>query len=223
MKIIGHRGARGLAPENTLVALEKAIDYDVDEVEFDVRVTSDNVVVLHHDKALMDASGALFDIDQHSLAELRLHKPDLALLMDAITTINHRVPMLIEIKPGVNIKPVIAVIKTCLQVGWQPQEMIFGSFSYKILRQLHTTLPEIPTVVIERWSGIRAQYRARQLNTKLISINQRWLWWGFIRAMSSSGYDLYAYTLNDPVKARRWAKYGLAGVVTDYPDLFHPK
>jgi len=38
--------------------------------------------------------------------------------------------------------------------------------------------------------------------------------------MKHAGYELYAYTINNPAKARRWAKHGLAGVVTDYPDRF---
>jgi glycerophosphoryl diester phosphodiesterase len=51
-------------------------------------------------------------------------------------------------------------------------------------------------------------------------MNQRWLWWGFIRGFKHSDKQLYAYTLNDPKKAKRWAKWGLAGVITDYPDRF---
>jgi glycerophosphoryl diester phosphodiesterase len=43
VKIIGHRGARGLAPENTLAAFAKAIELEVDGVEFDVRVTKDKI------------------------------------------------------------------------------------------------------------------------------------------------------------------------------------
>jgi glycerophosphoryl diester phosphodiesterase len=85
---------------------------------------------------------------------------------------------------------------------------------------LHRALPHNPTIVIEKWSGVRARLRARQLGTMTLCMNQRWLWFGFIKGMSRSGYTLYAYTLNNPQKAKQWAKYGLAGVVTDYPDRF---
>lgn len=221
MKIIGHRGARGLAPENTIAALVKAIDYGVDEVEFDVRVTSDHIAVLHHGKNLVDASGDHLAIAEHELAELLTHKPDLTKLDDAIATINHQASMYVEVKPGVDIKPIVSLLKAALRNGWQSEEITLGSFNYRILRDLHQALPELPIVVIESWSGVRAQYRARRLSTKLISMNQRWLWWGFIRAVSRGGYKLYAYTLNDPVKARRWAKFGLAGVITDFPDQFN--
>jgi len=45
----GHRGARGLAPENTLPAFQKALDLGVDTIECDMAITKDGVVVIHHD------------------------------------------------------------------------------------------------------------------------------------------------------------------------------
>lgn len=51
----GHRGARGLAPENTLAAFDKALDIGVDTLELDIAVTSDDVVVISHDPRLNPA------------------------------------------------------------------------------------------------------------------------------------------------------------------------
>lgn len=48
----GHRGARGLAPENTLPGFELALSIGVDTLELDVGVTRDGVVVIHHDRRL---------------------------------------------------------------------------------------------------------------------------------------------------------------------------
>ncbi len=220
MKIVGHRGAKGLAPENTVASLLKAIEHNVDEIEFDLRVTKDNKVVLHHDPEITDASGNSFKIETTTLAELSKHKSDLALFDEALKAINHRVTILVEVKPHVAIKPVVAAIKGALSSGWEPNEIVIGSFSQKTLRALHTDLPELQTVVIERWSGVRARFRARQVNAKRLNMNQRWLWWGFIRAVKRGGYELYPYTMNDSAKAYQWDKYGIAGVITDYPDRF---
>ncbi|MDE0388700.1 MAG: glycerophosphodiester phosphodiesterase [Rhodospirillales bacterium] len=62
LEIHGHRGARGLLPENTLPGFERAIALGVDALEFDVCMTRDGVPVVHHDTALnpdhtRDASG----------------------------------------------------------------------------------------------------------------------------------------------------------------------
>lgn len=212
-KIIGHRGARGLAAENTLASLEAGIQAGANELEIDVHVTRDNIPVLCHDPTIdsLVISGCNF-------SDLQKHKPDLISLEQAIRAVNRRVPLYIEVKPNVSTTSVIALLRQCLHQSWLPGDFKLASFSYKTLKTLHEALPEIPVVVIETWSGIRASHRARKLSTKLVCMNQRFLWRGFIRSMKKSNYELYAYTLNDPDKAKRWAAYGLAGVVTDYPD-----
>jgi glycerophosphoryl diester phosphodiesterase len=52
VELQGHRGARGLAPENTLPGFERALAIGVDTLELDVGVTRDGVVVIHHDRRL---------------------------------------------------------------------------------------------------------------------------------------------------------------------------
>jgi glycerophosphoryl diester phosphodiesterase len=52
VEVQGHRGARGLAPENTLPAFERALALGVDVLELDVAVTRDGVVVVSHDPVL---------------------------------------------------------------------------------------------------------------------------------------------------------------------------
>ena len=78
----GHRGARGLLPENTLPAFEKAMALGVSTLELDVGVSKDGVVVISHDRALnpditRDASGAYLTapvlVNRLTLAELKTY------------------------------------------------------------------------------------------------------------------------------------------------------
>ena len=220
MKIIGHRGARGLAPENTIVSFKKALEHHVDELEFDLRVTKDGVVIIHHDAALTDGDGRTLKISEHNYKELLQHKPDLTTFEQLLDRIGHPVTLYVEVKKNEPVKPIVKIMKAYLAKGWKPDYFRLGSKSQKTLLELQAALPEIEKIVIEPWSGVRASRRARQLSTKTIAMNQKWLWRGFIRAVSRSGYELLAYPLNDPAKAERWAKHGLAGVITDYPDRF---
>jgi glycerophosphoryl diester phosphodiesterase len=218
MKIVGHRGARGLAPENTIAALNKGLEHHVDELEFDLRVTKDNVVVLHHDEFITDPNGQKHTIKDLPFSELKEHKTDLATFIEVLDTISKKVVLYVEVKPDVNLKPVIAIIRDYYERGWHNLKL--ASFAQEILLELHKIFPEIPTIVLEKWSGVRAHLRMRQLNTKYVGMDQKWLWWGFIWSVNRRGWKLYTYTLNDPVKAKKWSKYGLYAVVTDYPDLF---
>jgi glycerophosphoryl diester phosphodiesterase len=226
MKIIGHRGARGLGPENTLPSLKAALEAGVDEIEIDVRVTADGACVLNHDPYLHDASGGklrALTIAQHTAAQLYDQRPDTATLAEAIRLVNHRVPMVIEVKPKVPAAPVIAQIQQFLDDGWQPHDFLLASFSHATLTALHAALPAIETVVLSRVSGIRARWRAKRVNATRLAFNHHNLWWGFIAAMHKRGYQIVTYTLNDPAKAERWKRHGLYGVVTDYPDRFISK
>ena len=220
MIIIGHRGAKGLAPENTVASIKKAMELGVDEIEVDVRITKDGTAILNHNPAVKDRFNKAFFIIDNTYAELKKKKTDLLTFEEAVTQINRRVPLLIEVKPREPTSKIVTLIQQYLAKGWQTKDFLLGSFSQKTLLRLHEDLPEIEKVVIESWSSIRATARAKQLKTKRLNMNQRWLWGGLIRAMKRRGYELCAYTINNPTKAQRWAKHGLAGVITDYPDRF---
>ena len=238
MKIIGHRGARGLAPENTIAGLRKGLEHHVDELEFDLRVTKDGVVVLSHDAEIHDANGNALLITAHSYAELKTHKSDLTTFEEVLDSIGHPVPLHVEIKREVPIEPIVKIIRDRLQNGWSTQDFRLASRSLVILRGMQREFPDIQRVVIELWSGVRATWKARQVNTKRISMLEYWLWSGFISSMKRGGYELYAFPpqypkieqfwakfglsgiVNNPAKAKRWEKHGLAGVFTDYPDRF---
>ena len=70
-QIIAHRGACRHAPENTLIAYEKAIEMGVDGVECDILVTADGEVVLSHDDTIDRCSGGTGRVDEMTFAQLR--------------------------------------------------------------------------------------------------------------------------------------------------------
>lgn len=71
MNVIGHRGAAGLIDENTLESLQLAIQLGVDCVEFDVRRTADNMLVLHHDDSLLRITNDDFVIRNTRLSDIK--------------------------------------------------------------------------------------------------------------------------------------------------------
>ncbi len=68
--IIAHRGANDEAPENSGSAFDRALRYPVDGMEFDVQMTSDKELVLHHDRTLFKITGNLKRISALTLKEL---------------------------------------------------------------------------------------------------------------------------------------------------------
>lgn len=220
MYVIGHRGAKGLAPENTLVAFQKAIDCGVDEIETDIRVTSDGIAVLVHDPNVPSKIANKIEVVNASYDELLAAHANLVTLDELIRFVDQRVPLCLEVKPEVAVRPVISVIEEFLKLGWKDSDFVFASYDYDILQALHAAFPDCKTVVIEHFWGTRAIHRARSLGTKRITLNHRALWFGFVWLTSRAGYQLAPYTMNNATKVRRWNRFGMYGCITDFPDMF---
>ncbi|MDB5166710.1 MAG: hypothetical protein JWM37_782 [Candidatus Saccharibacteria bacterium] len=220
MIITGHRGARGLAQENTLAAFKAALNHKVDEIEFDIRVTKDGIPVLYHDDVLHPEHGPNKPVRELTYDEIKTGFKEIFTLDEAIRAVDHRAHLLIEIKPDESVEPIVAIVKKHLSTGWTHKEINFASFSFGTLVSLHAALPEITCVVNEGWSSVRVRRRMKALSSTRCSMNQLWLWSFFIWAMSRRGYQVGTYTINNPGKARRWEKAGLYAAITDFPDRF---
>lgn len=238
MKIIGHRGARGLAPENTLSSLQAALDAGVDAIEIDVRVTADARVVLSHDAYIVDAQGKKQFIELSTFHDLRSVKPDFTTLEEAMNRIDGVCDVVIEIKSPVKLTEVITLSRVKFAAGYPENTVYYASFNQDVLRDVRRELPASRLIVNEIWSSWRARRRAAELGTKTIFLLEYWVWPGFLRAMKKAGYQVYVYPSTNetkktrfrrlglkgcteyPDRARRWKKAGLAGVITDHPELF---
>jgi len=84
-RVVAHRGAHDLAVENTLPAFERAIALGADMIEFDVRRSSDGVLVVHHDSHVRvgESELAVADLTHHELCRAAgFHVPTLEEVLD---------------------------------------------------------------------------------------------------------------------------------------------
>jgi len=193
MEIIGHRGAKGLAPENSLESIKMAIKHKVDMIEIDARMQA-GTVVLVHDTALKSEAYCTM---RHALNE-----------------IDGKVPINIEVKEKRVIGPLSKLLEN------YKGKVLFSSFKFEILKEIEEKIPGADLAVIEKWSGLRALTYATLLETNRIHINQKWLWGGFVKSLKSQGYSVYAYTVNDPEQAKDLKRWGIKGIFTDFPNRF---
>ncbi len=193
MHIVGHRGAGGLAPENSLEAIRKALKHKVDMIEIDARVRA-GVVVLSHDAARNNIT----------------YCP----LKQALKEISGRIPVNIEIKE----KRVIKYLPKILEN--YEGEVLFSSFSYNTLKELQKVLPEAKIAVLEKWSSLRILAFAELLGTKRLHIKETWIWKGLVSSLKRQGYSVYCYTVNTPQRAEELKEWGVDGIFTDFPNRF---
>jgi glycerophosphoryl diester phosphodiesterase len=109
MKIIGHRGACGYAPENTLASFKKALLLHVDMVEFDVQSLPSGEVVLMHDLRINRTTNGRGYVQNQSFAALRRLDAGghelVPTLQEVLDLIDRRVPVDIELKGPLGVQP----------------------------------------------------------------------------------------------------------------------
>ena len=170
MKIIGHRGAAGLALENTTESIEAAIQAGVDAIEFDIRVTKDGKIVLSHDRHLGRVSNDSSHIHKHSLAKLRrvpLHNGQKVATLTEAMKFAGGTPVVIEGKESGWARP----LATFLQK--QKPKTIFSviSFNHQELYTFSLLMPNVPVYAVERTKPFDVIRTARLLGFTGVDLN----------------------------------------------------
>jgi glycerophosphoryl diester phosphodiesterase len=153
----GHRGARGLAPENTLLGFQRAVELGVDMLELDVRLSKDGEVVVLHDALLDRTTDALGPVAERTYAELERLDAGHAFARDGgfpFRGQGARIPRLVdvldafpdvmvtvEVKPG---DPALVPRAVALVRERAPERVVLASADHATIRALRAHAPELP-------------------------------------------------------------------------------
>ncbi|MCB1651544.1 MAG: glycerophosphoryl diester phosphodiesterase [Alphaproteobacteria bacterium] len=235
-KIIGHRGCAAYAPENTLEGLHMAADMGVEWVEFDVKLTKDQVPILFHDDTLdrtTDTTGLVAEMLYEDIRELDAGLWFGESFMGArIPTLEEAVDVLIERDLGVNLeikpcpgreKETAEVVLDVLSGIWDEHDkLLLSSFAWPCLEVALEMAEDwfrgflLPggDEWAENWAEMATYFRASTLhfNGNTASAEQ-------IRSLLALEKPLLAYTINDAEHARALQRLGVDGFFTDAPDV----
>ena len=236
-RVIGHRGAANHAPENTLAGLRKAAELGAPWVEFDVRLTSDKVAILHHDDTLKRTAGrnaAAASLDYKEIAELDAGAwYGNAFHGERVPTLSETISLLGELGLGANIeiKPAggheaetARVALELVRKEWPaalPPPLI-SSFKVESLRAAKETAPELPRgLLLEELSeGWRAD--AERLDCVSIHLSRKKISKAVVDLIHKAGYALAVYTVNDAKEGKRLFDWGADCIITDSPEVMLP-
>jgi glycerophosphoryl diester phosphodiesterase len=222
MLAIGHRGAAGHAPENTLLSFRKAIDLGADWVELDVHVVQNELVVIHDETLERTTSGegyvAAQDLDV--LQQLDAGKGQtIPTLNDVVKLVKHRVGINIELKEAEAITPVANLIEKAVRQGnWSYDQFIVSSVNHEEIRSVKKLNPDILTgALITRDPPPSALFaeelRAYSIHPSMETVNK-----ALVADAHKRGIKVFVFTVNDPVDLFRMEALGVDGVFTDYPE-----
>ena len=221
MEIIGHRGARGLAPENTLAALRAGIKAGADWLEFDVRATEDGKVILIHDKTTLRITLKRKVVAKTKWSSLRQLKTrggePIATINQAFKTIGTQVKINVEIKSKGCAHKVVENIERLVKSGANYERFLVSSFSIGRLREIHRLNNKIPLGLLHNVSPYKF-LRLRGLRVQVVGLHHRTLTANIIHQAKIRELKIYAYTVNNPKRAKQLQEMGVDGIFTDRPD-----
>lgn len=233
-KIIGHRAAAGVAPENTLTAIHTAADMGCTWVELDVKLTKDFVPVIFHDDTLLRTAGAdikMSEITYKDLADLEVgnHFGE-SFSGEPVPTLEQALDVIIERDLGFNceLKPCPArevetteAVLDMLATYWEDSSrLLLSSFNIQCLELCLEAAPEwargylLGEDIPENWQKIADHIKPETININGNTITEEW-----ILKLAAYNKPLLAYTINDEDRAEWLFERGVKAVFSDMPDL----
>ncbi len=221
--VSAHRGASSEAPENTIPAIEKAIDEGADYVEIDVRLTADGEVVLMHDASTKRTSGRellvcdstyeeLQQLDVGSYFSEEYADTKIPTLEEAIDTCKGKIMMNIELKTVRNDGVLEEKVAELITDNRMEEQCIVTSFKQKSLVRIKNYNPDIVTGYIYSFGySNRTDYEAMDV----LSIDARYLTSQVVAGAHKKGIVVCAWTVNNSSEMRRMMSIGVDNIITD--------
>ena len=226
-EITAHRGSSVTAPENTIPAIEKAMEEMADSVEIDVQMTSDGVIVLGHDASLKRVAGVNRSIASMTFAQLEqldvgswfsksYEGTRIPALSEVLELCSQKIGLNIEIKyVGKNSELPEKTAEMIKAYGMENQ-CVVTSTNLPYLRRVKAVLPEVRTGYII--SAAYGNFYSSE-DIDFISIRSGFVTSALMQNAHEQGKAVYAWTVNSKSELERLTLLGVDGIITDRPVL----
>lgn len=209
MSLISHRGAKGLAPENTIASITAAASLGVPYIEFDIQHTIDNRLVLfHNDKT---PSGKV--INETTFTDIQSEYPDLAELAQALKACGSSTP-LVEIKTLKTAQLALPQLK-------KHDGIAVTSFVTEEIEFLKSKLPNSQLFIMQHKQPYGIIKKAKRIGATGVGINKNWalMMPHYYWHAQKNGLEIYTFTVNTPFVAALFLRtMPQILICTDYPN-----
>ena len=232
---IAHRGASGLAPENTLAAFAKALEIGVDAVELEVHATKDRRVVVIHDGALDRTTNAKGKVSELTLAEIlkadagirfgkEFSQEKIPILNESLDLIKGNAITVVEIKQ----KDIAGEVVKAIEDTSALDDVVVISFHPSVLCDVRQIKPRIPTGLLiganaaekPYAQGIEYVHKTAEVGASTLSLSHPAVTPELARAVRERGVNLWTWTIDDVDRMREVLDCGVEGITSNYPDRF---
>ncbi len=234
--VIGHRGACGYAPENTMASFTKAAQMGIKWIEFDVMLAATGECVIIHDEQLNRTTNGKGLVQDHPLAYLRsldagswfapqFSGEKIPTLREVLELMNNAgLNANIELKPqkgveAVLVKRILFEINESEIFAPDSHQFLFSSFSLPTLRLLRHQCADCQiAVLLHEWEELWQQ-ACKELEAVAVHVNREILTAEKINEIKNLHKKVLSYTVNDTKKAKELLNLGVDAVFSDFPDV----
>lgn len=232
MNIIGHRGAKGEAPENTLSGFHYLMALGIRQVEFDIHVSADGQLIVIHDKTLERTTNGIGFIKNKTQAELAsldaCHQtspqwpnndgvPSLAEVLALLKDFDH-----LQLEVKTESPEDCLIVAQQLPALWQTfgSRAVTTSFNIDYLRLMQQTQPQIPRgLLVEEYFQGDIITLAQELGCILIAPHHRLLTAELVSRAHQLGLTVSTWTVDEPERMLALRAMRLDSMITNVPTL----
>jgi glycerophosphoryl diester phosphodiesterase len=223
MLIIGHRGAKGLAPENTHASLEAAFDANADILEFDVRMTKDNRLVVLHDSRLRRTHHRNVAISGLTYQELiEITKDQVLPTLDEVLDLYFgKILLNIEIKSRGTGMEIIRLLKSrYIKKAADWDNILISSFKGGELVRIRKISPKANLALLHYDNPFMFIAYHRRITLTAVGFHRLYINRFALEIAKRLGLFCYVYTVDRTAAIGLLQEQGIDGIVTNYPDKF---
>jgi len=220
---IGHRGAKGHEPENTLVSFAKALELGVHGIELDVHVCATGELVVIHDFTVDRVTNGTGEVHKMTLAELKAltiePSQQIPTLHEVYNLINKKCIINIEMKGRHTAQPVSDFINDYVtHKGYSYEDFLVSSFQQEELKVISEINPNVHLGILTQASVTQAWEWADAYKAKAIHPHFSLLTESNVHKAQQAGLKVYTWTVNEPEDIARIKTYNVDGIISDFPE-----
>ena len=220
---IGHRGAKGYEPENTLISFKKALELKVDMVELDVYVCkTGELVVIHDDKVDRTTNGIGYVVGKtfDELRKLDAGKGEkIPTLEEVFDLIDRKVKINVELKGEGTAKPVYELIEKYIkEKSWEYDDFLISSFNHYALKEFNDLNPNIRIGALITGIPIGFAEFAEKVNSYSVNLDLEFINREFVDDAHKRGLKVFVHTVNDADDIERMKALKVDGMFSNFPD-----
>ncbi len=223
MLVIGHRGAGGLAPENTMAAFQAGLEAGADMLELDVRLTKDNIPVVIHDSRLARTHrlrDAVSGLTHEEIVRLTAAQP-IPTLEEVLDAYFGVILLNIELKSRGSGQIILSLLESrYIKKTRDWDNVIISSFKGTELLAIRRRSPKANLAMLHNENPFLFVAYQRFINFTAVGFHRLYLNRFALEIAKKAGLFTYVYTVNRPAALPLLQAQGLDGIVTNYPDKF---